>query len=105
MKTHYESLFHSAWFVESLLTQTLIVHIIRTNRIPFIQSQASLALTLTTITVMALAIALPFSPLAGSLGLVALPKSFWLWMVGTLLLYETLTHSVKTWFIGRYGVD
>ncbi len=105
MKIHYESLFHSGWFVESLLTQTLIVHIIRTNRVPFLQSQASAALTLTTLAVMAVAIYLPFSPLASSLGLVALPKSFWLWMVATLLAYVTLTHNVKTWFIKRYGAD
>ena len=105
MKTHYERLFHTGWFVESLLTQTLIVHIIRTNRIPFIQSRASAALTLTTITVMAVAIYLPFSPLAGYLGMVALPKTFWLWMMATLVAYVFLTHSVKTWFIRRYGAD
>ncbi len=105
MKAYYENLFHTAWFVESLLTQTLIVHIIRTNRIPFLQSQASTALTLTTIAVMACAIVIPFSPLAGSLRMVALPKSFWLWMLATLLAYVTLTHNVKTWFIHRYGVD
>ncbi len=105
MKTYYESLFHTGWFVESLLTQTLIVHIIRTNRIPFLQSQASAALTLTTLTVIACAIAIPFSPLAGPLGMVALPKTFWLWMVATVLLYMILTHNIKTWFINRYGVD
>ncbi len=105
MKTYYERLFHTGWFVESLLTQTLIVHIIRTNRVPFLQSQASAALTLTTIAVMACAIAIPFSPLAGPLGLVALPKTFWLWMVLTLALYVILTHNIKTWFIRRYGVD
>ena len=65
MKTYYESLFHTGWFVESLLTQTLIVHIIRTNRIPFFQSRASTALTLTTLAVMATAAFLPYSPVAG----------------------------------------
>ncbi len=105
MKTYYEHLFHTAWFVESLLTQTLIVHIIRTNRIPFLQSQASAALTLTTLAVMACAIAIPFSPLAGPLGMVALPKVFWGWMVLTLALYVILTHNIKTWFIKKYGVD
>jgi Mg2+-importing ATPase len=105
MKIHYESLFHSAWFVESLLTQTMIVHIIRTNRIPFIQSRASTALTLTTMAVVAVAIYLPFSPLANYLGLIALPKSFWAWMVATILAYITLTHNIKTWFVKRYGAD
>jgi Mg2+-importing ATPase len=104
-KRYYESLFHTGWFVESLLTQTLIVHIIRTHRIPFVQSQASAALTLTTLAVMAVAIYLPFSPLAAPLGMVALPKCFWLWMAGILVLYVTLTHHVKTFFIRRYGVD
>jgi Mg2+-importing ATPase len=105
MKTHYEKLFHTGWFVESLLTQTLIVHIVRTNRIPFIQSRASAALTWTTLTVMAVAIYLPFSPLSGYLGMVGLPKTFWLWMMATLTAYVFLTHSVKTWFIRRYGAD
>jgi Mg2+-importing ATPase len=105
MKIQLESLFHTGWFVESLLTQTMIVHIIRTNRVPFIQSRASTALTLTTLAVISVAIYLPFSPLANYLGLVALPKSFWLWMVATLLAYVTLTHNVKTWFVKRYGAD
>jgi Mg2+-importing ATPase len=105
MKTHYEKLFHTAWFVESLLTQTLIVHIIRTNRIPFIQSRASAALTWTTVTVMAAAILMPFSPLADSLGLVTLPKTYWLWMAATIFSYVVLTHNVKSWFVHRYGAD
>jgi Mg2+-importing ATPase len=105
MKTHYEHLFHSAWFVESLLTQTLIVHVIRTNKIPFLQSSASLPLTLTTLTVMAAAIYLPFSPVAGYLGFVPLPASFWPWMLGTVVAYVVLTHCVKTLFIRHYGID
>ena len=105
MKTYYESLFHTGWFVESLMTQTLIVHIIRTNRIPFFQSRASTALTLTTLAVMGMAVILPFSPLAGSLGLVPLPWSFWPWLVLTLLAYGVLTHSMKTWFIRKFGTD
>jgi len=105
MKTHYEHLFHSAWFVESLLTQTLIVHVIRTNKIPFLQSSASLTLTLTTLTVMAVAIYLPFSPVAGYLGFVALPPTFWPWMFGTVVAYVILTHCVKTLFIRHYGID
>ena len=61
-------LFQTGWFVESLMTQTLIIHVIRTNKIPFIQSRASLALTLTTLIIMAFGIWLPYSPLASSLG-------------------------------------
>jgi len=105
LKAHYESLFHSGWFVESLLTQTLIVHIIRTNRVPFFQSRASWPLALTTVLVMAAACALPYSPLAGYLGLVPLPLSFWPWMLATVVAYSILTHLVKMRFIRRYGTD
>ncbi len=105
MKIYYESLFHTGWFVESLLTQTLIVHIIRTNRIPFVQSRASAALTITTLLVMGIAIYLPYSPLASSLGLVRLPSSYWLWIAGTLVCYTFVTHQVKSWFIRKFGVD
>jgi Mg2+-importing ATPase len=105
VKVHAESLFHSGWFVESLLTQTLIVHIIRTNRVPFFQSRASWPLALTTLTVMAVACALPYSPLAGYLGLVPLPLTFWPWMLATLVAYSLLTHLVKVRFIRRYGAD
>jgi Mg2+-importing ATPase len=105
LKGHAEKMFHTGWFVESLLTQTLIVHIIRTNKIPFLQSSASMALTLTTLAVMGVAIYLPFSPIAGYLGFVALPMSFWGWMAATLLAYVVLTHTMKTMFIRWYGVD
>jgi Mg2+-importing ATPase len=105
MKLQYESLFHTGWFVESILTQTMIVHVIRTNRIPFLQSRASVSLTLTTLAVMALGIYLPYSPLSSSLKFVRLPAVYWLWMVGTLAAYVVLAHSVKTWFIRKFGTD
>jgi P-type Mg2+ transporter len=104
-KLHFEHLFHTGWFVESLLTQTLIVHIIRTNKIPFIESAASPSLILTTLAVMGIAIYLPFSPLGGYLGFVPLPASFWGWMAATLIGYSVLTHLMKTFFIRRYGAD
>ena len=100
-KPHLEALFHTAWFVESLLTQTLIVHIIRTNRIPFIQSRASLAMTATTLAVMAIAVALPYIPFAAFFGLVPLPGRFWLWIAAFLVLYSILTHFVKNAFARR----
>jgi Mg2+-importing ATPase len=100
-----EQLFHTGWFVESLLTQTLIVHIIRTRRIPFFQSRASKTMTFTTLLVMAVGLWLPFSPLAPFLGLVRLPPVFFLWMGGFLLAYSVLTHNVKTWFYRRFGTD
>lgn len=102
-KTHLEQLFHTGWFVESLLTQTLIVHIIRTQRIPFLQSRASKPMLFTTLAVMAFGVWLPFSPLAKVLGFQPLPGSYFLWLAGFLLAYSLLTHAVKMWFHRRFG--
>jgi Mg2+-importing ATPase len=96
------TLFQTGWFVESLLTQTLIIHIIRTNRIPFLQSRASLPLTLTTLSVMAVGIWLPFSSLAGPLRFEPLPWLYWPLLGLTLLGYMVLTQAVKTW-LARKG--
>jgi Mg2+-importing ATPase len=100
---HWIQLFNTGWFVESLLTQTLIVHIIRTNRIPFFQSSASLPMTLMTLLVMATAVILPYLSFAGALGMVPLPASFWAFMVLFLVSYSLLTHTVKTWFHRRFA--
>ena len=91
--------------MESLLTQTLIVHIIRTQRIPFIQSRASMTMIFTTVGVMFVGCWLPFSSVAGFLGLTPLPPIFFVWMVGFLLAYSVLTHTVKMWFARRFGLD
>jgi len=103
--TYAAALFHSAWFVESLVTQTMIVHIIRTQRIPFFQSRASRTMTLTTLAVMAFGAWLPFSPLAPVLGLVPLPAAFFFWLAGIVATYSILTHTVKRWFARRFGLD
>jgi Mg2+-importing ATPase len=103
--SYHESLFHTGWFVESILTQTLIVHVIRTNRIPFLQSRASVPLSVTTLLVMGVSIWLPYSPMASYLGLVALPAKFWIFILGTLGAYVILAHLMKTWFNRRYGTD
>jgi Mg2+-importing ATPase len=105
MKAYYEALFHTGWFVESILTQTLIVHVIRTRKIPFFQSRASPVMFLFTLVVMAIAVALPYSPLAGVLGFVPLPAVYWLWIAGFLAGYCVLTHVVKSWFFRKFGVD
>jgi Mg2+-importing ATPase len=106
VNTHYMDLFHTGWFVESLLTQTLIVHIIRTNRIPFVQSIASPVLIFTTGVIMLTAAVLPYLPFAAHyLHLAPLPASFWGWMVLFLLGYSILTHWTKMWFIRRYGIE
>lgn len=99
------SLFQTGWFVESLLTQTLIVHIIRTRRVPFFGSRASVHMTLTTLAIMAIGAWLPYSPLAETFGMVPLPPVYWLWIAAFLLSYAVLTHFMKTWFFNRYGGD
>ncbi len=88
-------LFQTGWFVESLMTQTLIIHVIRTNRVPFFESRANWALTLTSVAIMAVGAWLPFSPVATSLGFVPLPPLYWPILVMTLVCYAVLTHVVK----------
>ena len=105
LKAYYERLFHTGWFVESILTQTMIVHIIRTRKVPFFQSVASPGLLVTTSLVMGMGIFLPYSPLAETFGFVPLPGIYWLWIFGFLVAYAALTHRVKAWFFNRYGVD
>jgi Mg2+-importing ATPase len=97
------ALFHTGWFVESLFTQTLIIHVIRTNKIPFIQSRASKPLLFASLAIVAVGAWLPYSPLAGALGLTPLPPLYWLLLAGMLLCYVLLTQVVKSWFYHRFG--
>ena len=97
------ALFHTGWFVESLFTQTLIIHVIRTNKIPFIQSRASWPLIVTSLIIVAVGAWLTVSPLAGTLGFVPLPPLYWLLLAVMLLCYVVLTQVVKTWFYRRYS--
>jgi P-type Mg2+ transporter len=101
----FEDFFHTGWFVESLFTQTLIVHMIRTQRIPFIQSRPSRTMLLATISIMAVGAWLPFSRFAPFFGFVRLPGVYFAWLAGFLLAYGVLTHTVKTWFYRRFGTD
>ncbi|EPB0431071.1 magnesium-translocating P-type ATPase [Klebsiella pneumoniae] len=98
-----QTLFQSGWFIEGLLSQTLIVHMIRTRRIPFVQSRAAWPLFAMTLVVMAVGIALPFSPLASYLQLQALPLSYFPWLVAILAGYMVLTQAVKGFYSRRYG--
>ncbi len=95
------SVFQTGWFVESLMTQTLIIHVIRTNRILFIQSRASLPLTLTTLAIMAFGMWLPYSPVASSLGFTKLPSLYWPILMVTLLAYVGLTQMTKMWLLRK----
>ena len=97
------ALFHTGWFVESLFTQTLIIHVIRTNKIPFFQSRVSWPLILTSIIIVAVGAWLTVSPLADALGFVPLPPLYWGLLGVILVCYVVLTQLVKTWFYRRYG--
>jgi len=103
MKTFYENLFHTGWFVESLFTQTMIVYVLRTNGIPFITSRPSAGVFLTTIAVLCIAAYLPYSPFASTLGFAPLPGLYWLWMLAFVACYAVLAQLVKTWFVKRFG--
>jgi Mg2+-importing ATPase len=97
-----QTLFHTGWFVESLLSQTLIIHIIRTGRMPFFQSRASTPLMATTLGVSAVGMWLPYSPFAASLGLVALPAHYWPILGAIILSYLSLTYVVTRWLRQRF---
>jgi len=92
-------LFQTGWFVESLMTQTLIIHVIRTNKIPFLQSRASWALTATTLSIMAFAMWLPYSPLASALGFTHLPRTYWPILMLTLLGYVGLVQFLPVFLL------
>lgn len=88
-------LFQTGWFVESIITQTLIIHVIRTSRIPFVQSRASWPLMVTTAVIMIIGMWLPYSPAADALGLVELPVLYWPLLAGMTLGYVVLTQTMK----------
>lgn len=98
-----QALFQSGWFVEGLLSQTLIVHMIRTRKIPFIQSRASWPVMAMTFAIMAFGIAIPFTPFGASIGLVALPWSYFPWLAATLTAYCVLTQAIKNRYVKRFN--
>jgi P-type Mg2+ transporter len=99
----HQSLFQSGWFIESLLSQTLIVHMIRTHKIPFLQSTASPPVLLVTAAVMAIGIFFPFTSLGASVGMQPLPLSYFAWLFATLLSYCVLTQIIKSIYIRKFG--
>lgn len=98
------SLFQTGWFVESLLTQTLIIHIIRTAKVPFFESHASPALMATTAIICAIGMVLPFTWAGTALGFKPLPWTYWPLVAAMLLTYSVLTHFVNVWFTRRWGL-
>ena len=99
----HQSLFQSGWFIEGLLSQTLIVHMIRTKKIPFIQSWATAPVLALTTAIMAFGIFLPFSGFANALKMQPLPLSYFPWLIGILFTYCLLTQLVKNWFIKKFN--
>lgn len=97
------SLFQSGWFIEGLLSQTLIIHMIRTAKVPFLQSTAALPVILTTGIIMAIGIAVPFTAFGASVGMVPLPSSYFPWLIAILGSYCVLTQTIKVWYIRKFG--
>jgi Mg2+-importing ATPase len=97
----HASLFQTGWFVESLITQTLIIHVIRTNKMPLVQSRASWPMGLTTLAVIVAGLYLPYSPVAGALGFTPLPAFYWPFLLITVGCYLALTQAVKTWLLKK----
>ena len=101
---HNPNLFQTGWFMESLMTQTLIIHVIRTNKIPFIQSRASRPLMVTSLLVVAFGAFIVNSPLASAFGFVRLPGLYWMFLCLIMLSYVTLTQLIKVWYVRKYGI-
>lgn len=99
------ALFQTGWFVESLVTQTMIVHVIRSKKMPFFQTWASLPLTMMTLVIVTTGILITFSPYAGFFNFVKLPGTYWQFLGGMLLSYIILTQIIKTWYIKKFGYN
>lgn len=100
-----QEIFHTGWFVESLLTQTLIIFAIRTNKVPFLESSPSAALLASSIIIVGIGVALPYMPIAGALGFVPLPPLFMAALAATMLVYFALAHIVKRTLARRYNIE
>ena len=99
----HQTLFQSGWFVVGLLTQTMVVHMIRTPKLPFIESRASVPLIAMTTLIMLVGLWLPMGPLAGDFKLQALSAAYFVWLTGILLAYCTLTNVMKRICVRRFG--
>jgi len=103
MQNLFAEIFRAGWFIESMWTQTLVIHMIRTPKVPFIQSRASAPVTLLTFTGIAVLTAIPFTPFGKSIGLAPLPNVFFAWLALTVSLYMVLVTVFKKIFVRRYG--
>ena len=103
MQALFIAIFHAGWFVESMWSQTLVIHMIRTPKLPFIQSRASAPVTLLTFTGIAVLTVIPFTAFGNSIGLHSLPPEYFAWLVGTIFLYMVLATVFKKIFVKKYG--
>lgn len=103
MQAQYIGMFQAGWFVESMWSQTLVIHMIRTPKLPFIQSRASAPVTLLTMTGIAVLTVIPFTPFGAALGLVALSASYFAYLFPCILLYMMLATSLKKAYVRCYG--
>lgn len=103
MQAYYVALFQAGWFVESMWSQTLVIHMIRTPKIPFIQSTASLPVVALTFTGIAVLTIIPFTSFGARLGLAALPPVYFAWLALTIVLYMGLATLLKKVYVKRYG--
>ena len=103
--TEQQALFQTGWFVESLMTQTLIVYIIRTSHTPFLQSNPAPLMAAISALVMASAISIPYTPIGAAIGMVPLPLAYFGWLAAILLSYCLLTQLIKSWYVGRFGTS
>jgi Mg2+-importing ATPase len=103
MLAYFIALFQAGWFVESMWSQTLVIHLIRTPKIPFIQSRASLPVVLLTFTGIGILTVIPFTPFGAAIGLAALPPVYFAWLALTIVLYMALVTVFKGIFVRRYG--
>ena len=97
--------FHTGWFLESLCTQTLVIHIIRTGKIPFVESKPSQLLVFTSIYIVTIGLVIPFIPLGKHFGFVTLPWTFFVALVGIVAAYLFTVQVAKRWFIRNYGYE
>mgnify|MGYP000655405997 CR=1 FL=1 len=103
MQQAYMGMFQAGWFVESMWSQTLVIHMIRTPKLPFIQSRASASLTLLTLSGITALTIIPFTPFGAMLGFVALPVSYFAYLIPCILLYMVLATSLKKAYVRHYG--
>lgn len=100
-----QELFHTGWFLESLCTQTLVIYVIRTGKIPFIERKPSKFLVLTSLLIVTVGLVMPFSPLAKTFGFVKPPLFYFIILVGIIATYLFTVQMVKGWFVKKYGYE